>query len=171
MEYSSVNHYEKAFENWLTCNRIKYTAVDDSKRSAFSGSKIKSFDFLLYPANQNTIVAEVKGRLFKADSFAGLRSLECWVTTDDIEGLFQWQKVFGSNHAVIFVFAYKIENIDVDFDGLDFYNYNDNRYVFFAITLDNYRRFMKVRSPRWETVTLPADKFRQCAVQMRELVF
>ena len=170
MEYSSVNHYEKAFENWLIDNSIKYTAVDDSKRSAFGSSKIKSFDFLLYPAKQNTIIAEVKGRLFKAASFAGLTSLECWVTTDDIEGLVQWQKVFGSNHTIAFVFAYKIENIDVDFDGLNFYDYAAARYVFFTISLDDYRRFMKVRSPRWKTVTLPANKFRECAVQMQKLL-
>ena len=120
---------------------------------------------------QNTIIAEVKGRLFKAATFAGLTSLECWVTTDDIEGLVQWQRVFGSNHTIAFVFAYKIENVDVDFDGLNFHHYADARYVFFTIALDDYRKFMKVRSPRWKTVTLPADKFRKHAVQMQNLLF
>jgi hypothetical protein len=29
---------------------------------------------------------------------------------------------------------------------------------------------MKRRSPKWQTVTLPADKFRQCAVQIYEFL-
>jgi len=191
MKDFSPNHYERAFENWLIDNRIQYIAVDDQKRAAFGRSKIKSFDFLLYPRNQQTtgrywhtawrmpllptwspiIIAEVKGRKFKGTSFAGLTGFECWVTAEDIAGLAEWQEVFGPEHAAIFVFAYKVENIDVDFDGRDVYDFDANRYVFFAVRLDDYRRFMKRRSPKWQTVTLPADKFRQCAVQMQNLLF
>jgi len=170
----SPNHYERAFENWLIDNRIQYIAVDDQKRAAFGRSKIKSFDFLLYPRNQQrslqVIIAEVKGRLFKGTSFAKLTGFECWVTVEDIDGLTKWQEVFGQGHTAVFVFAYKIENIDVDFDGREVYNFDANRYVFFAIKLDDYRKFMKRRSPKWQTVTLPADKFRQCAVQMQNLL-
>ena len=71
----------------------------------------------------------------------------------------------------IFIFAYKTEKIDVDFDGRDVYEFGGGRYVFFAVKLDDYRKFMTVRSPKWQTVTLPADKFRKCAVQMQELLF
>ena len=87
MKIFSLNHYERAFENWLIDNRIQYVAVDEHKRAAFGRSKIKSFDFLLYPANQQIIIAEVKGRLFKGTSFAKLTGFECWVTTEDIDGL------------------------------------------------------------------------------------
>jgi hypothetical protein len=96
--------------------------------------------------------------------------MECWVGTEDVEGLGQWQKLFGPEHTAVFVFAYKIEKIDVDLDGREVYEFDSNRYVFFAVKLDDYRRFMKRRSPRWQTVTLPADKFRQCAVQMQNLL-
>jgi hypothetical protein len=170
MKDFSANHYERAFENWLIDNRIQYVAVDEHKKSAFGRSKIKSFDFLLYPPNQQIIVAEVKGRSFKGTSLVKLAGLECWVTADDVDGLAGWQEVFGPGHTTVFVFAYKIENVDVDFDGRDFYDYADSRYVFFAVRLDDYRRFMKRRSPKWKTVTLPADKFRQCAVGMQKLL-
>ena len=63
-----------------------------------------------------------------------------------------------------------VENIDVDFDGKAVYDFDDNRYVFFAVKLDDYRLFMKVRSPKWQTVTLPADKFRRCAVEISKLL-
>lgn len=170
MKNFHLNHYERAFGNWLIDNHIQYIAVDEQKRAAFGRSKIKSFDYLLYPRNQQIIVAEVKGRKFKGTSFAKLAGFECWVTADDVDGLARWQQVFGPDHTAVFVFAYRIENIDVDFDGREVYDFVQDRYVFFAVKLDDYRRFMKRRSPKWQTVTLPADKFRQCAVQMQNLL-
>jgi hypothetical protein len=170
MKDFAPNNYERAFESWLRDNRIQYVSVDEQKRATFAHSRIKSFDFLLYPPNGRIIIAEVKGRTFKGTSLAKLTGLECWVTTEDIDGLTGWQKVFGPDHQAIFVFAYKIENVDVDFDGRDFYDFARNRYLFFCVRLDDYRKFMKRRSPKWQTVTLPADKFRKCAIQMQALV-
>ena len=171
MKDFSRNHYEQAFENWLIDNRTQYIAVDEHKRAAFGRLKIKSFDFLLYPRNGQIIIAEVKGRKFKGTSFAKLTGFECWVTVDDIAGLTRWQQVFGPSHTAAFVFAYRMENIDVDSDGRDFYDFDANRCIFFAVKLDDYREFMKVRSPKWHTVTLPADKFRKCAAEMQALLF
>lgn len=170
MKNFHLNHYERAFGNWLIDNRVRYIAVDEQKRAAMGRSKIKSFDYLLYPSRLQVIVAEVKGRKFKGTSFAKLTGFECWVTADDVVGLTWWQDTFGSNHTAVFVFAYKMEHLDVDFDGREVYDFADGKYIFFAIKLDDYRRFMKVRSPKWRTVTLPADKFRRYAIQMPNLV-
>ena len=41
-----------------------------------------------------------------------------------------------------------------------------DRYVFFCIRLDDYVRHMKGRSPKWHTVTLCADDFRQWATDL-----
>ena len=170
MKNFSLNHYERAFGNWLIDNHIQYIAVDEQKRAAFGRSKIKSFDYLLYPRNQQVIIAEVKGRKFGGTSFAKLTGFECWVTMDDVAGLTRWREIFGPGHTAVFVFAYKIENIDVDFDGREVYDFDANRYVFFCVKLDDYCLFMTVRSPKWQTVTLSADGFRQCAVQMQKLL-
>lgn len=170
MKDSSENHYERAFENWLIDNRIEYEHVDKHKRVAFGHSDLKSFDFLLYPSNQSTIIAEVKGRRFKGTSLTKLAGFECWVTIEDIEGLTRWQRVFGEDHQAIFVFAYKMQNIDVDFDGRDYFDFDSNKYLFFCIKLEDYHRYMKRRSPKWQTVTLPAEKFRQSAVQLGEFL-
>ena len=169
MKNPRINHYEKAFANFLVDNHIQFTAIDERKRSIFGRSKIKSFDYLLYPPNQPIIVAEVKGRKFKGTSFAKLAGFDCLVTVDDVAGLIKWQKVFGQTHTAAFIFAYKIENIDVDLDGRDVYYFDGYRYVFFCIRLSDYRKFMKIRSPKWGTVTLPAEKFRQCTVQIQQL--
>ncbi len=170
MKNFHLNHYERAFGNWLIDNRVRYIAVDEQKRAALGRSKVKSFDYLLYPANQQIIVAEVKGRAFKGTSFAKLAGFECWVTADDVEGLVRWQRIFGASHTAAFIFAYRVKNVDVDFDGRDVYDFDSGRYIFFCIKLDNYRKFMKIRSPKWQTVTLPADRFRQCAVQIQKLL-
>ena len=171
MKDSLPNHYERAFENWLIDSRIEFESVDEHKRTAFGHADVKSFDFLLYPPNSPIVIAEVKGRKFKGTSLARLAGFECWVTIEDIEGLTRWQQVFGEGHQAIFVFAYKMQNIDVDFDGRDYFDFEANRYLFFCVKLDDYRKHMKRRSPKWQTVTLPAEKFRQCAVQMQKLVF
>jgi hypothetical protein len=165
------NQYERAFENWLIDNHIQYIAVDEHKRAAFARHKIKSFDFLLYPRTGQIIIAEVKGRKFKGTSFAHLTGIECWVTTEDVDGLAQWREVFGPGHQAIFVFVYSVEKIDVDFDGKPVFEYDADPYVLFCIKLDDYRSFMKRRSPKWQTVTLPADKFRQCAIEIDDLLF
>lgn len=170
MKGFSANHYERALRDWLLDNHIQHVVVGQHKKAVFGRARIKSFDFLLYPANGQIIIAEVKGRAFKGASLAELTGLECWVTTEDVEGLRRWQEVFGSPHQAIFVFAYRIENIDVDFDGREVFHFDGSRYVFFGIRLDDYRRFMKRRSPKWQTVTLAADKFRQCAVEISELL-
>lgn len=166
----SPNHYERAFENWLLDNRIPYMRADENKRAQFGYSDIKSFDFLVEASGGRTIIAEVKGRTFRGTSLAKMASFECWVTNEDVDGLGKWQQVLGDGHQAVFIFAYKIENVEVDFDGLDALDIDGRRYVFFCVTQEDYRRFMKRRSPRWRTVTLPADKFREAAVHINEFI-
>lgn len=170
MREFSPNEYERAFENWLIDSHVEYVSGREHKKAAFARVKVKSFDFLLYPPNQQKIIAEVKGRSFKGTTLAKLAGMECWVTAGDVDGLVRWQELLGPGHVAVLVFAYKIENIDVDFDGRDFYEYAGRRYIFFAVRLDDYRRFMVRRSPKWRTVTLPVEDFRRCAVQTQQLL-
>lgn len=170
MKNFSLNHYEKAFGNWLIDNRIQYIAVDEKKRAAFGRSNLKSFDYLLTLPGQPIVIAEVKGRAFKGKTFAKLAGFECWVTADDVDSLASWEKIFGPAHIAAFIFAYRIENVDVDFDGRQVYEFDGYRYIFFCIKLDDYRKNMKLRSPKWKTVTLPADGFRRYTVQMQNLL-
>ena len=165
---TQVNEYEQAFENWLIENRLQYVAVDQQKRMIFARNKIKSFDFLLYPANSGAVVAEVKGRIFKGTSVIKQTGFECWVTMDDVKGLLRWEQVFDEDTEASFIFAYKFENVEVEADGAEVYEYNGDRYMFYAVRLEDYREFMKVRSPKWQTVTLPAAKFREFAIPIRE---
>jgi len=165
-----LNHYERAFANFLSDNKIRYIAVDEQKRAALGKSNLKSFDYLLYPANQPIIIAEIKGRTFSGKSFVKLAGFECWVTTDDVDGLAAWQQIFGPSHSAAFIFAYRIKSIDVDFDGRSIYEFKGQTYIFFCVKLADYIRYMKQRSPKWKTVTMSAENFRTCAVQLQNLL-
>ena len=171
------NEYEWAFGNWLAEKGVGFVPVNQQRRSVLSRSRIKSFDFLLYPEGSGPIIAELKGRLFKGTSLAKMTGLECWVNIEDVRGLLGWEKALdvGGRDGHLqgtawFIFAYKLENIDVETDGKDIYQFACDRYVFYAIKAADYREFMKVRSPRWKTVTLPAARFRQLAIPAGDLL-
>jgi len=172
MAIGSANQYEQVFENWLIDNRLRYVAVDQHKRAVFARSKIKSFDFLIYPATSDLeiIIAEVKSRKFAGKSLAKLAGFQSWVTMDDVRGLIRWEQVFGTGYTGAFVFAYRLEKIDVELDGREIYEFEQSRYLFLLVKLDDYRVFMTIRSPKWQTVTLPAKDFRACVKPVKEIL-
>jgi hypothetical protein len=167
------NHFEAAFENWLIENRIQYVQVDQKKRAVFARTKIKSFDFLLYPArpDADTLIVEVKGRKFGGKSLAGLGGLQCWVTMEDVRGLLRWEEVFGKGCCGVFVFAYELSNVDIDTDGRAVFEHDGRRYLFLALRLSDYVGCMRVRSKKWQTVMLKAADFRRNAAQPHQLLF
>ncbi|HPD46961.1 MAG TPA: HYExAFE family protein [Anaerohalosphaeraceae bacterium] len=180
------NDYEQAFASWLTENGVYHVAVDQARRAQLARSRIKTFDFLLYPADRTqfcagdriarspaVLIAEVKGRRFKGKSLRGRPSLQCWVTREDVQGLLAWQQRFDEPSEparAVFIFAYCFELPLVESDGREVYDYADRRYMFYAVSVDDYCRCMKTRSPRWQTVTLSAADFRRLAVDVRQLL-
>ncbi|MCX5633171.1 MAG: HYExAFE family protein [Phycisphaerae bacterium] len=163
------NHYEKAFESWLKDNGVQYLFVDQQKRAAFSKSKIKSFDFLFYTQG-GAYLAEIKGRKFEGKTFTAFGSLPNWVTVDDVKGLENWGEIFGEKYRGLFIFVYNLENIDVDADGREIYEYLDGRYVFIGILLDEYKKGATVRSKKWKTVHLSAEYFKSRSIRLDELI-
>ena len=164
------NHYEKAFEGWLKDNGIGYLAIDQHKRAAFSRSKIKSFDFLFYSADMRPYIAEIKGRKFSGRNFAAFGNLQNWVTDDDICGLENWIKIFRGQYLGLFVFAYDLANIDVETDGREIFEYRGKRYVFTAVRLVDYLQGATVRSIKWKTLHLSAEYYKQCVINIDELI-
>ena len=175
---STRNDYEQAFASWLVDNRVQYVPVDQTKRTVLLRNRIKTFDFLVYPRcrgdfDASMLVTEVKGRKFKGKSLTSMSGLQCWVTMQDIIGLLDWQEKFDEPRQkakAVIVFAYKFDLPCVEADNAEVYDYDDNRYVFYAVSVDAYRKNMKTRSPKWQTVTLPAAAFRQLAIPARNLL-
>lgn len=159
----SLNHYERAFENWLIDHRIPYVHCEERHRLGPLDRSVKNFDFLLRPEPGRNVIAEVKGRTFAGTTLVDLAGLECWVTRDDVRSLQTWKRVLGSDYEAVFVFAYRVAQADVDFDGHEPLAFGPDRYVFFCLRLDDYARCMKSRSRRWRTVALVAADFRRYA--------
>lgn len=167
------NHFETAFAAWLGENRLTFVPVDQAKRAAFARCNIKSFDFLIYPrcCGKDVLLAEVKGRRFEGSSLERLTGLPCWVTMEDIRGLMKWEDIFGPGYKGYFIFAYEIAKPDVDLDRFRSFEFGDRRYVYLCIAAEEYSKAMRSRSARWQTVTLGAEDFRRCAVEIEKLVF
>lgn len=166
MRDGSPNHYECAFESWLLDHGVEYVKADEHKRPGPPQKSVKNFDFLLYLRPDRRVIVEVKGRTFKGASVAGLTGFECWVTADDIESLHVWRRALGLDHEAVFAFAYRMAKADVDCDGHEVLDVGPDRYLFFCIRLDDYCRQMKRRSPKWHTMTLSAESFRRCAIDL-----
>jgi hypothetical protein len=155
----SSSHYEAAFEAYLRRKGLPYVAVDEAKRALFAGAKLKSFDFVVYRPTGENLLVDVKGRQCgKAKS-----SLQNWTTRTDIDDLRQWEEIFGSGFAGLFLFMYRwTETPDkAPFD--DLFEFQAQWYAPLAIRLTDYRTVMRERSAAWGTVALPTADFRRLA--------
>lgn len=156
-------HYERAFEAYLQQRKLPYVVVDQVRKAAFGGVRIKSFDFIVYPPRTSRLLLDVKGRKLRSGPLQRGRIGPSWTTAEDIDGLTCWEKVFGSEYRSVFVFAYWL------FDALlmesvgHCFRYQDRNYAFFAVPLGSYKLLMKSRSPRWNTVYVRAGAFKQLA--------
>ncbi len=150
--------YEKAFEHYLQTHQIPYVAVDEAKRAAFRDAKLKSFDFIVYSASGTNWLVDIKGRRWAARKRNGKPAWENWATQADLDGLTQWEAVFGGDFAGMLVFAYRLDAHGEPPPEV-VHAYRDRRYVFAGVPLADYRLNARVRSPKWGTVNLPVREF------------
>ncbi len=166
----SSEHYERAVEDFLKCKSVPYLRVDQIKRSAFAGVKLKSFDLLVYPEQGENILVDVKGRKWPYRSRRTRRYWENWVTAEDLEGLSRWEEVFGSGFRAAFVFCYWLtepDNLPVE-DGV--HVFNGEKYGFLLVWLSDYTDNMSVRSPRWRTLSVATGRFRELAKPLEDVL-
>lgn len=81
------DHYERAVADFLGTESVPYLRVDEARRSAFAGAKLKSFDLVVYPERGTNILVDVKGRKWPYLNRSGRRYWENWVTAEDLESL------------------------------------------------------------------------------------
>lgn len=173
MDAAAGNHYEQAVACWLGERRIPFVWIDQSRRPVLGDEHPKSFDFLLRPDGPRRLLVEVKGRTFGGETLAGRKGLDCWVTAEDVRAMETWRRLFVQRHTddlAVFLFAFRLRQIDVDSDGLGVYEFENRRYLFFVIRAADYLRCMKLRSPRWQTVTLSADDVRGLTVPLDDFL-
>jgi len=158
-------HYEQAFEHYLRANRAPYIAVDEARKSLLplgaASNTIKSFDFVVYAEDRNLLI-DVKGRMFgsaTARMTESNRRFESWVTQEDVEGMTEWQRLFGHDFTAAFVFLYCLRQQPPDALFEEVFEYGGRFYAMREVELSAYTPCMKVRSSRWGTVHLHHDDF------------
>lgn len=156
------NHYEVAFESYLQARRLSYVAVDESRRSFMGDGLVKSLDFLVFAPSGAKLCVDVKGRRFPAGNPSRPRRVwECWSFQEDVDGLGRWARLAGEGYRGLFVFAYLLgPEAALPDSTVDLHAWRGRRYLFRAVDAEDYRDYMRVRSPRWKTVSLLKADFR-----------
>jgi hypothetical protein len=160
-------HYEAAFEHYLRSRQIPCVAVDEAKRAAFRDARLKSFDFIVYAAAGPNWLVDVKGRRWGGRG-AG-RRWENWVTQADLDGLRQWEEVFGPGFAGLLVFAYQLA-VEAEPPAQIVHVFRDVRYIFAGVPLSEYCDCARIRSPKWGTVNVPVAEFARRIRPIAELL-
>lgn len=157
-------HYEAAFEDYLRSRGLPYVPVDEQRQAIFAGSKIKSFDFIVYPPSGGGWLVDVKGRKFPYHGSSGnKRYWENWVTQNDLDGLERWQEAFGEGFQALLVFAYWLTGEGDKLPSAHVHTFKEHYYSFFSIPVSDYRKHCRPRSAKWGTVAMPVKKFRELA--------
>lgn len=171
------HHYEHAFEGFLRERRVPYISVDEAKKSLMPTSvslttrrgdrepeKLKNFDFVVYGEGGNLLV-EVKGRRLPGvrlkDGSPAKPRMDSWVTLEDIDALRRWGELFGPEFEPTLVFMYWCEGVPPDGLFVETLSHRGRWYTLRCIDLDSYVGAMRVRSPRWGTVSLSTADFER----------
>ena len=162
-------HYEVAFEDYLRSRGLPYVAVDEKRKAIFSGSRVKSFDFLVYHPQGLTWLVDVKGRKFPYVTDGQKRYWENWITREDLAGLTHWQEAFGEGFVSMLVFAYHLLEPDDRLPTIHVHPFRDALYAFMCVELDAYRQACRPRSAKWDTVSVPRGRFRELAKPIQSL--
>jgi hypothetical protein len=146
-----------------------------------AAASLKSFDFVIYGHGSNLLV-EVKGRqvkhrqrtavlggqsgggepgLFRTTRPLKAGRLESWVTLDDVSSLQRWEGLFGPEFQAAFIFVYWCESQPPDALYQEVFEHRGRWYALRAVTVRDYSRHMKVRSPKWRTVNIPTGLFER----------
>ncbi|MEM9419650.1 MAG: HYExAFE family protein [Planctomycetota bacterium] len=166
-------HYEQAFEHFLRANGIAYVAVDEAKRALHGqtgiagAKKLKNFDFVVYSKSGSNLLIDVKGR--KHSGKTG-KSLQNWVTRDDVSCMKTWSGIFGDGFEPAFAFLFWCDVQPPDALFLEVFEYNEKWYAVLAVRLSDYEKHMRDRSAKWDTVSLPASAFDEVSVQLKSLL-
>ena len=151
------NHYDVAFERLLRMIRRPYVAVDETRRSLYRQSSLKSMDFVVYSESATNLLIDVKGRRFPK----GHCHWENWTMQEDIDCLLEWEKVFGNGFRSLLVFAYEVlQTSEMNYHNVT-WEFKNRRYAFYGVWTRDYATVMKTRSPSWQTVSVPSKEFRE----------
>lgn len=175
------NHYEAAFEAYLRARTIPYVAVDETKRSIVAprsaieeseDQTLKSLDFIVSPLSPRgerlgNWLVDIKGRRFP--SGRSKQYWKNWSTADELRSLAHWETLFAGQFQALLVFAFNVVGDQAPLPAEQLFEFRGSLYGFLGIRLDHYTGWSRTLSPKWQTVMIPAQKFRALARPCDEL--
>ena len=117
------------------------------------------------PAACRTLESLQKRTRFSQRSAASTKGFsryvwESWAEQEDIDALTRWAERFGPGYQGLLVFTYHVlPEVELPADTEDLFVWRNRRYLLRAVDVEDYRRHLRVRSPRWRTVCLPRSVF------------
>ncbi|MGL4461354.1 MAG: HYExAFE family protein [Planctomycetia bacterium] len=165
--------YEQALKYFLRSRRILYIPIDQSQRvyppaeppeGLIPPPTLKNLDFIIQTNQNRQLLIDVKGRKMLARKRT--KSLQNWVTEDDVASLLYWERALDSPALALLVFVYLLPSPADQVDFEDSFSYLDRHYGCLAVPAALYQEAMRVRSPRWKTVFLRSEAFRRLAVPL-----
>jgi hypothetical protein len=157
------NHYEAAFEAYLRRSGVAVMPVVEARRSYLDSADVKSPDFLVIGPDDARLVVDVKGRKFPGSSAGKPRLVwECWCEAADLDGLSRWAARLGPGFRGVLAFVYHLAaGYELPPDTADVFAHDGRTYLARAVAVEDYAEFARRRSPRWNTVDLPAATYRR----------
>jgi hypothetical protein len=158
-----ANHYEAAVEAYLQWHRLGYVAVDETRRSPLDDEDVKSLDFIVYGQAGARLLVDVKGRRYPGGPPEKRRRVwESWSTRDDLDGLARWEEMSGPGYRGLLLFVYHLlPEVEMPDHLDDLWVWQGRRYLLRAVAASDYGRHIRVRSPKWGTVSVPRNAFRK----------
>jgi hypothetical protein len=157
-----ADHYQAAFQAFLRGRSIPHVAMEQAKKALFTDARLKSFGFVVYSKTGPSLLVDVKGRsLVRRAGQRGRGGLATWANERDVADLAQWERVFGEGFKGLLLFIYWVDSPAVPGPGM--FQHRDRWYLQMGVDLTEYRRRMRRRSAKWETVGLSSRDFLSLA--------
>jgi hypothetical protein len=112
---------------------------------------------------------DVKGRRFPSGEQK--HYWKNWSTRDDLVSLARWERLFGEQFGGLFVFAYNVVGDRAPLAPERLFEFRGGLYGFVGIGLAEYARHARTISPRWDTLAMPAGRFRESAAPVEQFFF
>ncbi len=160
------NHYEAAFIAYAHSRGATVVPLDELVcRPPADRPPCKTPDCLvLRPGLAQTarLVVDIKGRRFGGTAANPRRHWPSWCTAADVAALLQWAEGLGEGFQPVLAFVYVLaEHVELPPGTPDLFHYRGRRYLLRGVHVADYRPVMRRRSPRWDTVDVPAEVFRR----------
>lgn len=165
------NHYEAAFAAWLQSRRLPHVGVCEQQRSWVGAQRRKSLDFIV-PTTTGSWLVDVKGRRWPSGpADRPKRSWENWATRADVVDALTWAGCFGPHSQPLFVFAFWLHTDAEPPAGCGtWWRWQERQYLLRGVPVALYAAHMRLRSPKWDTVCLPAAVFARLARPLHEFL-